>query len=299
MTQATDLAKSAQQRLEAITLENELYRRAQIALERDHAEACALFEDAPVGMALLERDGTVRRCNRRAQHALGFVLDAGAETNFHDFVCEPSAVEFAEHLSRACGIGHPGSSDLLLRRTDGSSFWARVRSEASGKSAGASTRVLLTIDEIEDSMMDISSQIEAMAGEGMDETATPKMLSGRVMLVDDEELVLNATIRVLHRMGHEIVSYTDPLEALAAFEAAPADYDAVIVDFQMPQMDGLTLCEALLACRPGLAVLLTSAFTGEIDTARAKEIGVGQVLPKPLSAEELAQWLGEAVPDLV
>lgn len=303
MSRQIETSGSAQQQIEALALKNELYRRAQAALEADCAQVSALFDNAPVGMLLLDRAGGVLRCNRRAVTALGLAPGEVAGVDFHDFVSDPSTVEFAEHLACACGAPGRGSSEMLLRRRDGGSFWARVRSEPSPATRDCEAGVLVSVDEIEDPLVDMQSQIESLM-ECADPAAAigvacPQMLAGRVMLVDDEELALNATARVLHRMGHEIASHTDPREALAAFEAAPADYDAIIVDFQMPGMNGLALCEALLARRPGVPVLLTSAFTEEIDGVRAKELGVELILPKPLAAQEIALWLRGAVPDLI
>lgn len=298
MSQPTELTDGTQQRLDAITLENELYRRAQVALAQDREEISALFEDAPVGLLLLEPDGKLKRCNRRAQQALGLVADDVAESNLHDFVCGPSAVELAEHLSCIGGIGRRGPSDLLLQRADGTAFWARVRSELSLCAQDGARRVLLTLDEIEDPERDLCGRIEALSRADVSRSLRPQLASGRVMVVDDDELVLNATARVLHRLGHEIASYSDPHAALAAFEGSPMDYDAVIVDYQMPQMDGLALCEEFLARRSDLPILLTSAFTGEIDAAYARQIGVEQILAKPLSTEELCEWLRDAVSGL-
>ena len=54
----------------------------------------------------------------------------------------------------------------------------------------------------------------------------------------------------------------------------------------------------LLALRHAVPILLTSAFTNEIDKSRVEEIGIERVLQKPLSAEELGLWLAEVIPAL-
>lgn len=98
-------------------------------------------------------------------------------------------------------------------------------------------------------------------------------------------------------MGYEIVSFTEPCQALLEFEASPEAYDAIVTDFRMPEMNGLELSERLVALRQDVPILLTSAFTGEIDKARVEEIGIERVLEKPVSAEELGLWLAEVIPE--
>ncbi len=146
-------------------------------------------------------------------------------------------------------------------------------------------------------MMDMCSQIELTSSARAAASVRPRAAAGGcILVIDDEELILSATARVLHRMGYEAVSFTAPREALAAFEQSPGSFDAIVSDFQMPEINGLQLCEQFVALRGDVPIMLTSAFTDEIDMVRAKEIGIQQVLPKPVFAEELAAWLASVIP---
>ena len=60
-------------------------------------------------------------------------------------------------------------------------------------------------------------------------------------------------------------------------------------------MTGLQLSEQLVALKPGVPILLVSGYTGEIDRARAKQIGIDQVVSKPLSTLDFAAWLEQAL----
>ena len=283
--------------LEILQLQNELYRRAQVALEADRQESVLMFENAPAGLFVLGEDGAIRRVNRRGADALGVQVKDLVNENFQKFVSEPSAALFAEHLVLANGRPRSVSSDLLLRRASGMVFWARTRSELSRSSSRADEHIIVTIDDIDDLVPDIRSQSELNAPVGKIESAPVEELGGRILVIDDEELVLKATARVLHRMGYEIVSFTEPSQALLEFEASPEAYDAIVTDFRMPEMNGLELSERLVALRQDVPILLTSAFTGEIDKARVEEIGIERVLEKPVSAEELGLWLAEVIPE--
>jgi len=118
---------------------------------------------------------------------------------------------------------------------------------------------------------------------------------GRLLVVDDEPLILNAVTRVLQRIGYRVVGHTEPIAALDGFEADPAAFDAVITDFRMPEMTGLQLSERLVAAKPGVPILLVSGYTGEIDREQAKQIGIDQVVSKPLSTLDFATWLDHAI----
>jgi PAS domain S-box-containing protein len=286
------------EQLETLQLQNELYRRAQVALEADRQESASMFENAPIGFFVLGEDGAIRRVNRRGADALGVQAEELVNMNFQRFVSEPSSALFAEHLAFAGGRQRSGYSDLLLRKANGASFWARTRSELSRSSERSDERIIFTIDDIDDLMLDMRSQIELTSSAMAVEPAPVEELGGRILVIDDEELVLNATVRVLHRMGYEIVSFTQPSDALKEFEEYPGAYDAIVTDFRMPGMNGLELSERLMALRHDIPILLTSAFTVEIDKARVEQIGIARVLQKPLSAEELGLWLAAVIPEV-
>jgi DNA-binding NtrC family response regulator len=93
---------------------------------------------------------------------------------------------------------------------------------------------------------------------------------------------------LLNRLGYQVRRFQKPEEALAHFQAGPADYDLVITDLAMPGMTGDNLAAALLHIRPDIPILIT---TGVIDSPILKKveaIGVCNVLLKPVSAETLA-----------
>ena len=274
-----------------VELENELYRRGQVALEAAHQESLVLFEQAPVGFFLLDSNGAIRRVNRKGADALGRSAAELRESNFAHYVSEPSVELFGGHLRKTLTSKKGEASDLLLQRGDGCVFWARVRSEFTPASRIAGEGIFLTVDEIDD-LMEIDRRIQTSAPPPLPK---PVSIRGRVLVIDDEELILNATSRVLRRMGYEVIGFTDPDAALDGFEEDPDSYDAIITDFRMPTMNGLQLSERLKSKRENLSILLMSGFTGEIDLERAREIGVDRVASKPLSYEELAVWLSDAM----
>ncbi len=76
-------------------------------------------------------------------------------------------------------------------------------------------------------------------------------LTGRVLVVDDEQMVGQFMSDLLENWGLEVVVKTSPIEARTAFEADPARFDLVVTDQTMPRITGVELAQQLLAVPPG------------------------------------------------
>jgi len=115
----------------------------------------------------------------------------------------------------------------------------------------------------------------------------------RILLVDDDELIRQSVGPMLETLGHRVASVTGGLEAVAHLERGRAvqDPDLVILDMNMPGLNGAQTLPRLLALRPGLPVLMA---TGYSDAAIAPLLdgrpNVGS-LRKPFSREEIRQKL--------
>jgi PAS domain S-box-containing protein len=117
----------------------------------------------------------------------------------------------------------------------------------------------------------------------------------RVLLVDDDLVVLLTTEQVLRRFGHEVLAHTDPLQALAAFEADAGTVDVVVTDFSMPGLSGLELAERVARLRPGLPVVLISGYIADEVRARADDVGVAALVNKENMFEELGPAIDAAL----
>ncbi len=92
-----------------------------------------------------------------------------------------------------------------------------------------------------------SAQTRAHAGAGRGE---------RILYLDDEDALVLLARRLLERLGYKVAAFSDPQLALAAFEAAPDDFDLVLSDLSMPGMTGLDVARRVLEVRPEIPVLL-------------------------------------------
>lgn len=110
-----------------------------------------------------------------------------------------------------------------------------------------------------------------------------------VLIVDDEVLLLRALRRTLVRAGHHVVLATNGREALEAL--AHADFDVVLSDVRMPEMDGLELARRLVRLQPHLPVLFMTGHTDATDRELLEVEPMG-VFEKPLDEDRLLRVLG-------
>ena len=109
----------------------------------------------------------------------------------------------------------------------------------------------------------------------------------RVMLVDDEPLLLKVASSMLGRGGHQVVTRLDPGHALVDFESAPEDFDLVILDHSMPGMTGIELGGRMLAIRPEIPLILCTGYSEQIDENTVRDLGFAGYLRKPFGKQEL------------
>jgi DNA-binding NtrC family response regulator len=106
-----------------------------------------------------------------------------------------------------------------------------------------------------------------------------------VLIVDDDAALCRLVSDGLGREGFEVSSACAPDQALAAI--GERDFDAVLVDINMPQMNGLELSRRILDRRPDLPIIVITAF-GSLETAIAAiRTGAYDFVTKPFEIEQL------------
>lgn len=120
----------------------------------------------------------------------------------------------------------------------------------------------------------------------------------RILLAEDDRLSRLATHSILERLGYHVVGVGDGCEAVSA--EATSEFDAVVMDCQMPKMDGFQATAEIRrrqgaadCARTPIIGLSARALEGDSDAAIAK--GMDAYLTKPLNVRELRaaleQWL--------
>jgi PAS domain S-box-containing protein len=122
--------------------------------------------------------------------------------------------------------------------------------------------------------------------------ATTPATARRVLYVDDEEAIVSIATRTLARQGHEVLGFTEPATALAAFAQAPASFDVIVTDLSMPQMSGIDFARRVLAIDAAVAIILTTGWLLPEQERDALDAGVREVAVKPLAMSELGAAIG-------
>jgi PAS domain S-box-containing protein len=108
-----------------------------------------------------------------------------------------------------------------------------------------------------------------------------------ILLVDDEEMLINATRQILERLGFDVVTKTSSIDALEAFQEEPDKFDLVVTDQVMPNMTGTQLSEKLLSIRPDIPIILCSVFPEDVCPEEIKRIGIKEFIAKPISMKKI------------
>jgi DNA-binding NtrC family response regulator len=106
-------------------------------------------------------------------------------------------------------------------------------------------------------------------------------LPARLLLVDDEPLILSALARLLRRSGYEVATAENGRVALGMLETS--DFDLVLTDLRMPMLDGRALLVAVRAAHAALPVVVMTGY-GDTSDEDLLRLGACAVLSKPSEA---------------
>ena len=121
------------------------------------------------------------------------------------------------------------------------------------------------------------------------EDAAPPFIPRKVLVIDDEPMVAGLIQAQLTKAGHEPQVFVDAHAGLAAFKANRNGFDVLLVDYQMPQLDGLSLAAEVRALHPTLPMGIYSGshIAPELLPARCRKFD------KPMAIKPLLQWLAQ------
>ncbi len=112
--------------------------------------------------------------------------------------------------------------------------------------------------------------------------------SERILIVDDESMLVELIKDMLEQLGYQTQGYTNPFEALDVYKADQQKFDLVITDMTMPGLTGDVLARQLLDLRTDLPIILCTGFSEKISPEKAREMGIQGYLLKPLTLMDLA-----------
>jgi two-component system, response regulator PdtaR len=122
-------------------------------------------------------------------------------------------------------------------------------------------------------------------------------MTARVMIVDDTEHVRNMLAEMLELDGFEVVGRAaSGYEAIA--EADGTTPDVIVMDYRMPDIDGLSAARLIRANHPRQAIILYTAYMDRALEDQARESGVALVVGKVEGLNQLERHITELCRDL-
>lgn len=148
---------------------------------------------------------------------------------------------------------------------------------------GSTFRLYLPREEAQKSVMPDNPPREAPRG------------CGTVLLVDDEDIILRTTGRMLGDLGYEVLTASDGVKAVDLFRERCSTIDLVLLDVVMPGLDGLQTLAALQKIAPGVKVILSSGYMRGHEEDNPLAQGVADFLPKPYRKSQLAEMVARVL----
>jgi len=119
------------------------------------------------------------------------------------------------------------------------------------------------------------------------------MSKGRILVVDDEDIVRTSCSRTLSPEGYEIRLAQNGVEGLKM--ASEERFDLVLTDLKMPDMDGIEVLRIIKEKWPETAVIIVTGYQ-TVDTAvKAIKLGAYDYIEKPFTPDALISAVAEAM----
>jgi nitrogen-specific signal transduction histidine kinase/CheY-like chemotaxis protein len=130
---------------------------------------------------------------------------------------------------------------------------------------------------------------------GADTPAAPLPPKRRIVILDDDHTIIEMLGELLSWLGYSVTPFVSPSAALEYYAAHHAEIDLVIVDWKMPEIDGLECFRRMKAVNPGIIALLSTGYCLNEERQSILAEGVKGILPKPFMSAELAKAVSEVL----
>lgn len=109
----------------------------------------------------------------------------------------------------------------------------------------------------------------------------------KVMVAEDESAIREFIVINLKRSGYDVTEAEDGAQALQLYDASGGDFDVVLLDIMMPEMDGITVCKELRKRSESVGIIMLTAKTEEMDKVTGLLVGADDYVTKPFPPAEL------------
>ena len=257
--------------------------------ELEGIKFCGLLHDIGKGSIPLD---ILNRPGRLTEHELGIIREH--PTTAYRILENisfpwPVARVVYEHHERLDGSGYP--QGLLGEQTHP---WSKLLAVCDVVEAMTSHRPYRPAH----SMHDAFTVLKEGAGSHFDPEIVKAAVEAlgsddrRVTVVDDDQGVLSVYTSFLKRAGMEVFSYSDPKQALEAYEQDPTP--SLVTDLKMPGLSGLDVLKAVKKIKPNAEVIVVTGHGDKESVVAAMRMGASDYLEKPVQMAELQQAVDRA-----
>ena len=109
----------------------------------------------------------------------------------------------------------------------------------------------------------------------------------KVLIAEDESAIREIIAITLKRAGYEVTEACDGEEALLLYTEHENEFDVVLLDIMMPNIDGLEVCKRLRKISSTVGIIMLTAKTQEMDKVSGLLMGADDYITKPFSPSEL------------
>jgi PAS domain S-box-containing protein len=113
--------------------------------------------------------------------------------------------------------------------------------------------------------------------------------SANILVIDDEDIVRIVTVELIKKMGYSVFSFANPIMALQFYKEHAGYIDLVILDKQMPLMDGSEVYKKMKEINKAVRVILLTGYNLDISLENEFSQGKNKLIQKPVSIEKLSQ----------
>ena len=114
-----------------------------------------------------------------------------------------------------------------------------------------------------------------------------------IAVVDDDESMRQAVMALLQSLGYDVLTFSSAEEFLGY--SGIGDIVCLISDLNMPGLNGIELCERLVASGNPIPTILVTAYTTDRSRRLATKAGIICYLPKPFTDDQLMECLHKAI----
>ncbi len=140
----------------------------------------------------------------------------------------------------------------------------------------------------------IGDQIQEKSEKQATDTRPLPKGNEKIMVVDDETLILNLVQQMLYRLGYDVVIASNPFVALEMFKKAPKSFDLVMTDMKMPDLNGQELAKEIFSIRADIPIILCTGVKDKISSSPDK-FGIREVVGKPFAMRDIAYAIRRAL----